>query len=613
MNKIKTIKIILVGLFLLTFLPILAADDISFSASVNKNIVSPYEDITLTITVSGTQSAPTPKLPKLKDFNIQGTGSSRNFRWINGNISQEVQYQYILQPQKAGKCTIPSISLKYKNKTYKTDPIKIEVSLSGTGNKPDPKNSQKPSKVIFAKMSVPKKKYYINEMIPVKIKLYRHTNIRMEKEPKFIPPKNPDFIPDLTRQSYQDYFRQRTYRETIDGIEYEINEITLFLSPIKSGNLIIPPVQLFAMITVPSRRRKSRLDDFFSMPGSFNTRTTSQISIKTNPVSIEARVLPEKEKPKNFSGCVGKYNISKVTIKPDKVKAGNPITLKIHIKGEGNIKTIPLPILKTSSGFKIGDYTSETKLNKKLDILTGEKIFEQLIIPLKESIKKAPSVVFNYFDPEKEKYMTDSSLPIPVKILPAEKKPSRNLTFTLPSSVTNDIHFIKETPGAILAVSGINPNKINLLIFINLIPILGVIIIWNIERRKMLLAADKRLARAYYASGRLKKQMRLAKKNLHQEKTNEFYNNLSQAIYTYLGDISNLPPGESIVKENFKKLILKHKNGQALWNKLESILEECELARFASSKFGKEKMERSWNQTCNVLKKIKRKKLKAQS
>jgi hypothetical protein len=51
---------------------------------------------------------------------------------INGAVSSEISYSYYLQPKNTGKFTIGSASIVYDDKTYKTNPLTIEVKAGSS-------------------------------------------------------------------------------------------------------------------------------------------------------------------------------------------------------------------------------------------------------------------------------------------------------------------------------------------------------------------------------------------------------------------------------------------------------------------------------------------------
>ena len=78
-------------------------------------------------------------------------------------------------------------------------------------------------------------------------------------------------------------------------------------------------------------------------------------------VTIQVDALPNK--PTNFSGGVGRFNIS-ASLSKKEVKAGEPVTLRVVVGGIGNLKLIKQPIVNFPNDFDKYDakVTDKTRL-----------------------------------------------------------------------------------------------------------------------------------------------------------------------------------------------------------------------------------------------------------
>ncbi|MCP2848858.1 hypothetical protein, partial [Salmonella enterica] len=60
------------------------------------------------------------------------------------------------------------------------------------------------------------------------------------------------------------------------------------------------------------------------------------VKVKSKPVNVEVRELPEDGKPEGFSGAVGNFSY-KAELSKDQVKANDAVTIKLTVTGKGNI------------------------------------------------------------------------------------------------------------------------------------------------------------------------------------------------------------------------------------------------------------------------------------
>ncbi|MBU0763957.1 MAG: BatD family protein, partial [Bacteroidetes bacterium] len=121
-------RILHITILFLTVLQ-LAAQDIKFTASAKK-VVAAGEQFSLSLTLNAKGSGL--KQPAMDDFDIlsgPNTSQSSSIQFINGQVSQNVTftYSYILRATKEGKFTIGEAEITSGGRTYKSEPIIIEV------------------------------------------------------------------------------------------------------------------------------------------------------------------------------------------------------------------------------------------------------------------------------------------------------------------------------------------------------------------------------------------------------------------------------------------------------------------------------------------------------
>ena len=95
-------------------------------AEVDRTSISIGDTLTFSIVVNGSDSG-VPDVPMLDGFQVLGSSKSSQLSIINGVISAQASYHYILAPTRAGMLTIPSIPVPVDGQDYSTQPITIEV------------------------------------------------------------------------------------------------------------------------------------------------------------------------------------------------------------------------------------------------------------------------------------------------------------------------------------------------------------------------------------------------------------------------------------------------------------------------------------------------------
>ena len=345
--RIKKILIfnLLIGIFFTTNC---FAKDISFQVSVDRNKVSLGSPINLNLTFYGTQHMPAPKLPKIDGFQSRYQGPSTRMSMVNGKVSSSISHIYTLIPMRVGKFEIGSLSFEYKKKTYTSKQITVEVvegnvnesegtqSLSGEASLNDN---------IFLKMYVTKQNVYLNQIIPLTIKLYvSGLAVRDIEYPVF----------SHNGFSVDKFAKPTQYRKVLNGKEYEVIKFKTNIFGIRTAKLVLGPAQLKCNLLV--RRKRQRSSSMFG--GFFNRREIYPLNLKSEELSIMVKDLPEEGKPEDFNGAVGDFTFD-LKAEPREIKVGDPITLKMIIKGVGNFNTVTCPKLEADKSFK--SYDPEVK------------------------------------------------------------------------------------------------------------------------------------------------------------------------------------------------------------------------------------------------------------
>ena len=114
------------------------------------------------------------------DFNnftvVGGPNQSVSNSWVNGVRSFTKTYSYFLAPKKQGSFTIGQASIDIDGETYKTIPLKIEVT-SAVDKPKDPNDpNYLAAENIHLVAEVSKTNPYLNEAITVVYKLYVSPN-----------------------------------------------------------------------------------------------------------------------------------------------------------------------------------------------------------------------------------------------------------------------------------------------------------------------------------------------------------------------------------------------------------------------------------------------------
>ncbi len=399
-----------------------AGQDVEFEATVDMNAVALGERVQLSLIFRGQTNISAPDIPQPEGFSAQYLGPSTMVSYVNGKMSSSISHNYILVSLKTGKFRIGPYYIDYNGQKYVSQPIDVEVTDQPASQRPSTQN-QRPQAGedsidaqlkdrIFVELEAAKLDAYINELIPVTARLYvNRLDIRNIQMP-----------PALTAEGFSkgQFGQAAQYQRVLAGLEYQVVEVKTYVYALKTGSLALGPVQFDCDLAVRRQAQRNRpvspFDDFFGNDDFFNdffSRYESYpLHLKSSQLAISIKPLPEENKPADSSGAVGDFDVQ---IEADqlKVKAGDPITLRIKVSGEGNFATVNAPAMEDTAGFKIYQPQAKTEGN--------QKIFEQVIIPLSEKVAYIPAVSFSFFNPKAQSYQMIKRGPIAITVSKPEE------------------------------------------------------------------------------------------------------------------------------------------------------------------------------------------------
>jgi hypothetical protein len=595
-------KLLSINLILLSLINTLSAQDYSIRASVNKNKLALDERFEYKIEISGqSTSLPDPDLPDIKNFAVlSGPNTSTSIQFINGAMSSSKSYSYILMPRNIGKHIIPKIVMEIDGKNYESNAISIDVvkqKAKKQKKQPTAKASTDEDLLgenLYLKAHVNKRNVYQNELVLVTYKLYFRLTVRSYNFDKI--PANPGFWMEEFKLPGQ----PEISREIVNGVEYQVatlRQVALF--PTQSGELTIEPLVISVDALVKRKTRsRSLFDSFFDDPFG---RTVRQ-SLNSNSIKINVKEFPEKGKPGNFNGVVGKYSI---TLSADKiqVKANDAVSLKLNILGEGNIKLVVPPKLTVPPDLEAYDPKEKTNIKREKGKVTGQKNIEYIVVPRFEGEYTIKPVSLSYFDPKARKYKTLRTKSIELEVVggalsPGDISASTTLSKQEVELLGKDIRFIKEIAYYTQQGEKIYTNFLFLSGFI--FPLILVGIAAGYKRHQIKLEGDVKFARRRKAGRIASKHLVHAKKIMKEETSKEFYKFMSKALQGFVSDKLNIDMTDfnvSSVKQNLKKIGV---NAEEI-KEYQECLQESDYMQFAGENSDLDQMNAFFNKSKKCL------------
>lgn len=560
------------------------SQDASFTASVDKNRIAMGKQFEITFELTGTSGGKNFRPPSFNDFLVlSGPNQSTNMQFINGAVSSSVSYGYVLQPRSEGKFTIGPATIDHGGKQLRTQPLAIEVT-KGT---PRPKQQARQADDadlerqigdnLFMRIMVDRTRIYQGEQLTATYKIYTRVNVVNYNVAK---------LPALTGFWSEDLEVPKQIQltnEVINGKQFRVGVLKkIALFPQRHGTLRLDPMEVSCVVQVPMRRRSNDwFDQFFNDPFFGNVRNV-EYKVQNDPMTITVLPLPSANIPEGFNGAVGKFSME-AWLDKRQTKVNEPVTLKVKISGRGNLKLLEAPQIIIPPDIERYDPKISDNISNQGGKISGSRTFEYLLIPRHAGEQKIASFPFSFFDVDKKTYLTVRS---PEFTLSVEKgaeissAPIAGISKEDVKLLGEDIRFIKS--GESLRKRGDTFLGSPTFYVFSISPIIAFVgFVFFIKRREKVLG-DVVTLRNRKARKMAQKRLQEAKKYLHEKKKEEFYLEVSRALWGYVSDKLGLPPVDLSLEIVRVSLESRGVPSEAAL-KLTSTIEQCEFARFAPS------------------------------
>ena len=508
------------------------------------------------------------------------TSSLSSYQMINGHTSSSssVTITYTLYAAKNGSFTIGASHALVGGKRLSSRPVKIQVSghaqrtngapnMHGQDSYDQPRMRSAGSAIsgsdLFIKVSASKKRVHEQEPILLTYKVYTQVDLT-QLEGK---------MPDLKGFHTQEVPlpQQKTFHtETVNGRPYKcVTWSQYVMYPQMTGRLEIPSIT-FKGIVVQQNRNVDPMEAFFNGGSGY---VEVKKDIKAPGITLQVDPLPQR--PANFSGGVGKFNIS-ASLDKKEVKAGEPITLRVVVGGIGNLKLLKQPVVNFPKDFDKYDAKVTDKTRLTANGVEGNMVYDFLAVPRNQGSYTIPSVELTYYDTGKNAYKTIKTQPFKVEVEKGDGTSAESEDF---ASQDKDIHTIKlgkaEQHKADEMFFGSFGYWISLLM-----PLIAFVVLLIVFRRRAIENADIVKKRSNRAGKIATKRLRLANKLMLQGKQGEFYDEVMRALWGYMSYKLNMP-AEKLNRDNIRETLGRHFVDDATIEKFTTALDECEFERYA--------------------------------
>ncbi|MFL1894369.1 BatD family protein [Aquimarina sp. 2-A2] len=561
--KLKLMLWVLFTLSAVTF----STAQVKFEAKVSKKKLGVNERLRVDFEMNQDGDNFTP--PDFSGFSVVGgPNQSISNSWINGKRSYAKTFSYFLAPTQRGKFTIAQAQIQIDGETYKTLPVRVEVTAAVDKPKDGNNSDYIASENLHLVAEVSKANPYLNEAITVVYKLYVSPRISVSNWNELDSPKYSDFWSQAI-----DMKQLKVENGTYEGEPYRYVVLRkTVLYPQKTGKLNIEPLTLSIAVDVPTNRR-----DIFGG----RLYSTVNKTVAAGNRTINVKPLPENGKPEGFTGAVGDFDF-KVNASRTELDASESLEVKVEVSGEGNLKLFDLPNLTVPSGLEQYEPEHSERVRTNLGGMEGTVTDTYTLVPQFKGKYPIPALRFSYFDVSSNSYKTITSQEV---VLNVRKGPDGQRIVT-----SSDDTVQKQ----VVTQSGRQFKFIKLkttLKEINSEPFFGSALYWTalitplLAIPLFLFFGKKQEARKNDVVGsRVRRADKLARKYLSEAKKNlgepkSFYIAMERALHNYLKAKLQIQTSD-MSKDRIQRLLRERQVDDALVIEFVALLESCEFARY---------------------------------
>ena len=339
------------------------------TATLDPQQISVGDSAQLTVSVSGGSGQP--DMPSVDGLDIQAVGQSTQIEIVNGSMTANASVTYQVTPQREGTFTIPAIHaggaasqpitlrvIKGSTSSLAAAPAPSNLPPPSTGPVVIPPNGTAPaagdttlppdSRFGSIQISLSKKEFYIGELVPVDIAV-------------FIPEDVQASVTDLP-QFTSDGFTLNSLgtkpdrsEQVANGRAYTVLTWHSALTGVKTGDF--PTALKMPLTVIVQQQQMPQAGDANDIFNNFFRNAMAamgqkkEVSIKSENLTLKVLPLPPENRPADFSGAVGKFDIE-ASASPTTVNAGDPVTLRLKITGTGNFDRVSTTMLPARSALE---------------------------------------------------------------------------------------------------------------------------------------------------------------------------------------------------------------------------------------------------------------------
>ncbi|MGE0353008.1 MAG: hypothetical protein AB7I33_03550 [Gemmatimonadales bacterium] len=389
------------------------APKLSADMSVDRDRISVGEEVILTIRARGTARVPIQiNLPPIGGLELEAR-SERSEVAAPPSLVRTTILEWRLRGSTPGKWRIGPARVRQGSATVEADPIEVEVvgQPGVTASSPAPTTNPRVERML-ARASPPSTgekasvsillssaAVYPGEQVDVVTAAWFPRELRLQlRRPPTLQVPSIDGVWSYPQRAPGGIAASRL----VGGRWFDLFIVHQVVYPLAPGRITIPPATLHYSVPLAFQ--------FFSQEERYSVQSDARV--------LNVKSLPARGRPAGFAGPVARALTVERRVSPASGRVGEPLTVDIVLRGEGNVALWPPPPLDWPAHFRAYPDHTEEQIAMVEGRLTGTKTFRYMVIPDSARAGGLPVLDYAYFDPEAERYGVAEAEPLTIAVAP---------------------------------------------------------------------------------------------------------------------------------------------------------------------------------------------------
>ena len=328
--------------------------------------------------------------PQLK---LRRTASGQIMQQTGGMMRPLTTFNYDVRASESGRFTIPEFVVDVYGKPVVVSAAQIEVQT-------ELPPSHETARQLLIETSATN--LFVGESLTIRVLLPANAANSVEGLSQ-VELNGDGFIVDKNsvRQSIQTIERngrrQGAYIYEVSLTPIAGGELKLFAQGFTAGMQFGGPIVITGQVTIPGGPPKYVLLD-------------------SEFVNLHIRPLPAEGELPGFAGAVGSYVCDLPQLATNTVQAGDPVQLRVTVRGQQNLNRLAPPLPPRVPGWQIFP-AIRTGIVGEAGTPTYGATFSYTLIPTTDELRATPAIPFSCFDPRRAAYVDLTVQPVAITVI----------------------------------------------------------------------------------------------------------------------------------------------------------------------------------------------------